>query len=218
MGFCSAANSTFKIQHSKLQEGEPVAGVGDGGGAEGGFLAEEAFVEVGADGLVGGAEIEVCAVWEDAGDEMMEEGSEKVELAAEWRCGDVLSMGYAAGVIDTDGGGRNKGIRGIRGIRGFCARGGGEDEEADVGGEAGAEDGELGGGVDGMGVVALAETTFDYGHEGGFVAGLFDDEGDAGGGVEDAAAQLVGGERVGEGDGLADVDVGDLSSEAVEGI
>lgn len=170
---------------------------------------------MGAGGLVGGAEVEVCAVGEDAGDEMMEEGSEKVELAAEWRRGDVLGMGYAACVIDTDGSGRNKGIRGIRG---FCARRGGEDEEADVGGEAGAEDGELGGGVDGMGVVTLAETTFDYGHEAVCVVGLFDREGEAGGGVEDAAAQLVGGERVGEGDGLADVDVGGLSSEAVEGV
>ena len=204
-GFRSVANSKFQIQHSKLAKGEPVAGVGHGGGAEGGFLAEEAFVEVGADGLVGGPEIEVGAVWEDAGDQMMEEGGEEVEFAAEGRCGDVLGMGYAAGVIDTDGGS-------------ISARGGGEDEEADVGGEAGAEERKLGGGVDGVGLVSLAETAFDYGHEGGFVAGLFDDEGDAGSGVEDAAAQLVGGQRVGKGDGLADVDVGDLSSEAVEGI
>lgn len=160
---------------------------------------------MGADGLVGGPEIEVCAVWEDAGDKMMEEGGEKVELAAEGRCGDVLGMGYAAGVIDTDGGS-------------ISTRGGGEDEEADVGGEAGAEEGELGGGVDWVCVVSLAETTFDYGHEAVCVVGLFDREGEAGGGVEDAAAQLVGRERVGEGDGLADVDVGDLSSEAVEGV
>ena len=160
---------------------------------------------MGAYGLVGDAEVEVCAVWEDAGDEMMEEGGEKVELAAEGRCGDVLGMGYAAGVIDTDSGG-------------ISARGGGENEEADVGGEAGAEERKLGGGVDGVGVVALEETAFKYLHEAVGIVGLFDREGEAGGSVEDAAAELVGGQRVGEGDGLADVDLGDLCPETVEGV
>lgn len=126
-----------------------VAAVEEGGGAVGGFLAKEAVVEVAAVVFVAGAEVEVTAVGVDVADEMMEEGGEEVEVACQRCAGYVLRVGDAAGVVDADGGLWDAVVV--------------EEPEADLLVEAGFEALQLGGGVDGGGVVAIAEAIGDKG-------------------------------------------------------
>lgn len=183
---------------------EAEAGVGDAGGSVGGFLAQEAFVEDEALGFVGCAEVEVAARGKDFADEIIEQGCEQVVVAAVVRRGYVLGMGHLARVVDADKRSRTTGAP--------------EPEEADVGGEAGAEEAELCGGVDGAGVVAVGEAGVHKGDEGVAVVGFLDGEVEGGGFLERSATQGVVARRCAQVDCHGEVYFRSLCAQAEEGV
>ena len=155
-------------------------------------------------GFVGCAEVEVAARGKDFADEIIEQGCEQVVVAAVGRGGYVLGMGHLARVVDADKRRRTTGFP--------------EPEEADVGGEAGAEEVELGGGVDGAGVVAVGEAGVHKGDEGVAVVGFLDGEVEGGGLFQRTAAQGVVARRRAQVDSHGEIYFRSLRSESEEGV